>query len=230
MYDLLKLEAREVGREKPAHVLRKEGHVPGVIFGKGMESLPFQVPMKNFTKFMNNSHSKVFEVEVGTGKHLVSLENIQRDHFGTRYMHIELQKLQKGQATTVTLPIKMVGESPAAEREEGVVSLYVHEMDVKGLPKDLVDHIEIDISALEVNDSIHLSEIKPPHGLSWVEDGELVLAHCAPPRKEEVEEPEETEEVEAKAESEAEGTDSSEEGSDTEKSEEESKKSDNEAS
>lgn len=224
MYDLLKLETRDVGREKPAHALRKEGHVPGVIFGKGMESLPFQVPMKDFTKFMNHSHSKVFEVQVGSGKHLVSLENIQRDHLGSRYMHIELQKLQKGQATTVTLPIKMVGESPAAQRDEGIVSLYVHEMDVKGLPKDFVDHIEIDISGLEVNESIHLSDITPPKGLSWVEDGELVLAHCAPPKMEPVEEPEESEEVEAHA------ADSSEGHSDAEKSEHSDEDSDKEAS
>lgn len=225
MYDLLKVEARNKGLEKPAHILRKEGHVPGVIFGKGMDSLPFQVPMKDFTKFMNHSHSKVFEVEVGSGKHLVSLENIQRDHLGSRYMHIELQKLQKGQATTVTLPIKMVGESPAAERDEGIVSLYVHEMDVKGLPKDFVDHIEIDISALEVNDSIHLSDIKPPKGLSWVEDGELVLAHCAPPKMEPIEEPEE--EVEAQA---ADSTEEHGEAEKSEHSEENSEKSDKEAS
>lgn len=212
MYDLLKLEARNVGHEKPAHTLRREGHVPGVIFGKGIDSVPFQVPMKDFTKFMNHSSSKVFEVQVGTGKHLVSLENIQRDHLGSRYMHIELQKLQKGEATVVTLPIKMIGESPAAQREEGIVSLQVHEMDVKGLPKDFVDHIEVDISELEVNETIHLSDIKPPKGLSWVEDDDLVLAHCAPPRMEPVEEPEESEEVEVHA------ADSSEEHGEDEKS------------
>lgn len=224
MYDLLKLETRKTGSEQPAHILRKEGHVPGVIFGKGMESLPFRVPLKNFTKFMNKSHSKVFEVEVSGSKHLVSLENIQRDHLGSRYMHIELQKLQKGQATVVTLPIKMVGESPAAKRDEGIVSLYVHEMDVKGLPKDFVDHIEIDISELEVNESIHLSDIKPPHGLSWEEDGELVLAHCAPPKMEPVETPEESEEVEAHA------ADSTEEHSESEHTGESEKDSDKEAS
>lgn len=224
MYDLLKLEARNTGSERPAHVLRKEGHVPGVIFGKGMDSMPFQVPLKDFTKFVNNSHSKVFEVEVGGSKHLVSLENIQRDHLGSRYMHIELQKLQKGQATVVTLPIKMIGESPAAARDEGIVSLYVHEMDVKGLPKDFVDHIEIDISGLEVNDSIHLSDVKPPHGLSWVEDGELVLAHCAPPKMEPVEEPEASEEVEVHA------ADSSEEHGEATASHESGEDSDKEAS
>lgn len=188
MYEMLKLEARAHRDQKSAKKIRGEGYVPGVIFGKGMDSVSFQVPLKDFTKFMHHSHSKVFEVEVaGFGKHLVSLEHIQRDHLGSKYIHIELHKLSQHEKTIVTLPVKMVGACPGV-KAGGIVNLHVHEIDVKGLPKDFVEYIEVDVSGLDINHSIHLSDITPPHGLSWVDDGEFVMAHCSAPRLEVVEE------------------------------------------
>lgn len=188
MYEMLKLEARAHRDQKSPRKIRNEGYVPGVIFGKGMDSVTFQVPLKDFTKFMHNSHSKVFEVEVaGYGKHLVSLENIQWDHMGSKYLHIELHKLSQHEKTVVTLPVRMVGTAPGV-KAGGIVNLHIHEMDVKGLPKDFVECIEVDVSSLDINHSIHLSDLTPPKGLSWVEDGELVMVHCAAPRLEVVEE------------------------------------------
>lgn len=187
MYELLKLEARAHRDQKSPNKVRSEGYVPGVIFGKGMDSVTFQVPLKDFTKFMHNSHSKVFEVEVkGHGKHLVSLENIQRDNMGSKYMHIELHKLSQHEKTVVTLPVRIVGEAPGV-KAGGIVGLHVHEIDVKGLPKDFVECIEVNVAGLDINHSIHLEDITPPAGLSWVDDGDLVLVHCAAPRLEVVE-------------------------------------------
>lgn len=182
MYQLLKTESRGSRNQVPPHKLRKEGWVPGVIYGKGMDSVTFQIPLKEWKSFYNRAHSKVFEVEVkGEGRHLVSLENIQKDHLGSKVLHLEFHHLDQKQATIITLPIRLVGEA-VGTKAGGVVSVDHHEIDVKGLPSDFVEFIEVDVSGLEVHESIHLSDIKAPKGLSFVESPDTVIAHCAIPK------------------------------------------------
>lgn len=182
MYQLLKTEARAHRDQMPPRRLRHEGYVPGVIYGKGMDSVPFRVALKDWKRFYQRAHSKVFEVEVeGSGRHLVSLENIQKDHLGTHVLHLEFHHLDQTQETVITLPVRLKGEAIGV-KGGGVVSLDHHEFDVKGLPKDFPDYIEVDISNLEVNESIHLSDITPPPGLRWMDDGDTVVAHCSIPR------------------------------------------------
>lgn len=181
MYQLLKTEARGNRDQMPPNRLRKEGWVPGVIYGKGMDSVPFRVPTAEWKKFWQRSHSKIFEVDVAGQRHLVSLEKVQKDALGTHVMHLEFHHLNQTEQTIITLPIRLVGEAPGL-KAGGIVAMDHHEVDVKGLPRDFVECIEVDVSNLEVNHSIHLGDITPPKGLSWVESPDTVIAHCAIPR------------------------------------------------
>ncbi len=182
MYQMLKTEARAHRDVMPPQRLRREGWIPGVIYGRGMESVTFQVQKSEWTKFVQRAHSKIFEVEVpGNGKHLVSIDNVQKDPMGSHIMHLEFHHLEQNKATIVTLPFKVTGEAVGL-KAGGVVTLDIHEIDVKGLPKDFVESIEVDITGLDINHSIHLSDLKLPRGLSFVDDGETVVAHCAIPR------------------------------------------------
>jgi large subunit ribosomal protein L25 len=182
MYQLLKTEARGSRDQMPPHRMRKEGWIPGVIYGKGIESVTFRIPAKEWKRFYTSAHSKVFEVEVpGNGRHLVSLENVQKNHLGNQIMHLEFHHLDQKQVTVITLPIKLVGEAIGL-KGGGVVSIDHHEVDVKGLPGDFVEYIEVNVSNLDVHESIHLSDITPPKGLSFVDGGDTVIAHCAIPK------------------------------------------------
>lgn len=189
MYEKLTTESRQLNRDHSTKILRKKGYVPGIIYGKGLESLPIMVPGSKLHKFLESS-GRVFEVQVSKGQtFLVNLDNIQWDHMGNQALHVAFHKLEAGVKTRVTIPIHFVGESKGHKLEGGVIHQAYSEIEVEGLPKDMPEYIEIDISDLDVNSAIHLSEINPPQGCSWYGvDPEIVLISCQPPRAERVEE------------------------------------------
>lgn len=180
MYEVLKTSARETGHQVKPKQLRKEGWVPGVIFGKGTEPVHFKVPTITLTKFLHHS-GKVFEVEVeSAGKHLVNIQEIQWNHLGTELVHVAFHKLQAGQKTKITVPIHWVGDAKG-HREGGVVHYTYNEVELEGLPKDMPEYYEIDITELEMDASLHFSDLTPPAGCTFTntDDHVLVSIHHA---------------------------------------------------
>ena len=96
MYEVLKAGQRETGKHIKAKQMRKEGWIPGVIFGKNQEPVHFKVPAMTIQKFLTHS-GKVFEVEVeSAGKHLVNVQELQWNHLGNELVHVSFHKLQAG--------------------------------------------------------------------------------------------------------------------------------------
>jgi large subunit ribosomal protein L25 len=185
VYELLKTQHRQ----GPVKSLRKEGYVPGVVYGKGMESVNFQVNSLSMKKFLSHS-GKVFEVEVaGSGKHLVSLDNIQWDHMGDKMMHVAFHKIAANEKTTVTLPIHFEGTA-VGTKSGGIVQHVMNEVEVKGLPKDMPEYITVDVSEIDIHGHLCLKDIPAPKGLEWAHDVEANVVSCHPPKVEVVEEPE----------------------------------------
>lgn len=190
MYQCLKVEDRKHrDQQKPSH-LRNEGWVPGVLFGKEMDSLSLQVKEQDLRNFLGHSGS-VFEIEIAGKKHLCNLDNIQKDALGAKTMHVSFHKLKAGQKTTVSVPLHYTGEA-AGVKAGGVLNLMVDHVDIEALPKDIPEFVEIDISAIELGGSIHLSDISMPKGCTWKSDIEMNLLSCHAPKIV----PDSTEEVE----------------------------------
>ncbi len=182
MYELLTTDGRETGRNWKPSALRKEGWVPGVIYGKGTEPVHFKVPAMKLKKFLGRS-GKVFEVEVtGYGKHLVNVQDIQWDHFGDTMMHVAFHKLQANQKTKVTVPIHWAGEAPG-HKAGGVVNHAYNEIELYGLPKDFPEYYEVNVDTLEMNGNIHLEDLTPPRGCEFTNTDNPVIVSCHPPKK-----------------------------------------------
>ncbi|MDD0852069.1 50S ribosomal protein L25 [Halobacteriovorax sp. GB3] len=182
MYELLKTEWRDDKVKAPLTRMRRDGWVPGVLFGKGFESTSFMVRKNDLTKFLHHS-GKVFEVEVkGYGKHLVSLDNVQWDHMGDFIKHISFHKISANEKTIVKLPIHFVGEAVGI-KEGGVVQQVMQEVEVKGLPKDMPEFLEFDISSLGFHSHFTLHDVTLPKGLEFHHDMEDTLVSCHPPKK-----------------------------------------------
>jgi large subunit ribosomal protein L25 len=183
VYELLKTQHRA----EPVKSIRKEGYVPGVVYGKGMESVTFKVDSHSITKFLHHS-GKVFEVEVaGQGKHLVSLDNVQWDNMGDKMMHIAFHKISANEKTTVTLPIHFEGTA-VGSKSGGIVQHVMNEVEVKGLPKDMPEFISVDVAGLDIHGHLSLKDIPAPKGLEWAHDVEANVVSCHPPKAEVVEE------------------------------------------
>lgn len=180
MYQCLKVENRQHRDQAKPKALRKEGWIPGVIFGKEIKSVSMQVKETDLKKFLQGSGS-VFEIEVGGTKHLCNLDHLQKDALGQKYVHVSFHKLKANQKTTVNVPIHYVGDAPGV-KAGGVLNLMYDSLDVKGLPKDIPEFIEVDLSTIEMNESFHLSSVTCPPGCEWTIDEETNLVSCHAPK------------------------------------------------
>lgn len=189
--DILKVEKRDVGASTAQ--MRKEGYIPGVIFGKDFDGANFKVPKVDLAKFLHNS-GKVFEVEFAGKKHLVTLSHVQRGHLGTDFVHCSFHKVSAKDKVSLSLPIHFIGEA-AGIKHGGLVNINFHEVEVEGLPKDMPEFLEFDLSGLELDENWTLEHFTLPKGLTWVHDVTDTVVTCSMPRVEVEPEVEETEMV-----------------------------------
>ena len=191
MYELLKSQFRGDKTSHPLRSIRSNGFVPGTIYGKDFSPVSFQVETMELKKFLVHS-GQIFQVEIeGYGKHLVNLDNIQYDHMGNHMMHIAFHKISENQETTAELPIVLTGTAMGI-KSGGVVQHVLQHVSVKGLPKDFPEHIEFDVTELDMNHHFSLSDMTPPKGLSWVTASTENVVSCHAPKLEMVSDTEES--------------------------------------
>jgi len=185
MNTALKAEPRLSKKIIRPNQLRNKGIVPGNIYGKHVGSLPVQFTQKDFTVLLAQG-SKIVDIDVaGKGKFMASIEHIQRDPVKGKFIHVAFHELMKGEEATVTLPLRFVGEAPGV-KEGGVFLAVDQEIDVAGLPSDIPEFIEIDISGLNIGDSIAFSEVKlPPKITLKVSHPEENVVSITMPKKQE---------------------------------------------
>ena len=157
--------------------------------GKGALSLSHQ----KLLILLDNErfYSTILNLKVGEETQAAVLKDVQRHPFKNAIVHIDFQRVEENQKIRISIPLHFKGEavSPGVKAQGGLVSHMRTEVEVTCLPKDLPEFIEVDISGLALNESIHLSQLKIPEGVHLVElakeDAAVVAIHS--PRAEEPE-------------------------------------------
>jgi large subunit ribosomal protein L25 len=179
--------------------LRKQGIVPGILYGR-TKPVAISVGERELRAALTTAAGShvVLDVAVGTGSaHSAILKEFQRDKVRGTITHIDLQEVRLDQPIQTAVAVTLVGEA-AGVKEGGVLSHAVTEVNVEALPLEVPQHIEVDVSALGIGDSIRLGEIEAPAGVTFLDDpDETVLASVTQPTR--VEEPEEGAEGEEEA-------------------------------
>lgn len=229
----VKLRAAKRGLEKTsAKATRNSGMVPGIVYGQGKEATPIQVEAGELVKaFAAAGTSKILDLQVeGAKDQSVLFHDIQYDHLGKNIIHFDLYTVKMDEKIRTEVPIHFVGESPVVYEQNATLLKNIEGIEVEALPKDLPESIEVDISGLtEMEQSIHISDLKLPEGVTiFVEPEEMIVKTEAPREEEEEEEIPEDAEAAVAAEHGGESPAESEEGGDTEEASEEPKGGNNE--
>jgi large subunit ribosomal protein L25 len=169
--------------------LRREGLVPGVVYSGGSEATAFQVNERDVRSVIAEG-AALFDLSVDGGKaRPVVIKEQQLHPVRGSLTHIDLQEVRLDEAieAEVTIELEGVDDSPGV-KGGGVLEHVTREITVEALPTAIPDKITVDVSAMEINDTLQLSTIEPPAGVTFVvEEGEEVtIATLAPPRVEEV--------------------------------------------
>ncbi len=183
----LKGTAREAG--KNISNLRAEGMIPAVVYGAGRETASISVPFTDFVKvYKEAGESGTISLELPTGTVTVLVQDVSDDPIKSVPQHVDFLAIDVNKPIEVTVPLEFVGVSPAVKGSLGTLVKVIHEINVKGLPKDLPHSISVDISTLDVVDShINVSDLAVPSGVELLAKPTDVVASITAV-KEEVEE------------------------------------------
>jgi large subunit ribosomal protein L25 len=191
----LALTARTPEGSRSARRLRREGLVPGVIYGGGDEPQHFAVDGRILRNTLAHSGA-ILEVTVDGGQGTpVLVKDVQRHPVRGEAVHVDLLRVRMDEAihTTVALELRGADEAPGVV-EGGVLSQETRELNIEALPGDIPDVIVHDVSGMEMNATLTLSAVTAPEGVKLLDDpDETVIATITPPTAEPVEEEIETE-------------------------------------
>jgi large subunit ribosomal protein L25 len=204
----LKVDPRTEFGSRTSRRMRREGLVPGVVYSGGSEATHFQVAERDVRSVIAEG-AALFDLSVDGGKaRPVVIKEQQLHPVKGTLRHIDLQEVKLDEAIQAEVLIELEGVDDApGVKASGVLEHVTREILVEALPTAIPDKIVVDVSAMEINDTLQLSTITPPSGVTFVADDpeEVTIATLAPPRVEEAA-PEVEEETELVGE--AEGGDS----------------------
>ena len=170
---------REGRGKNDARRARREGMVPVTLYGGGAETVAAVAPLRDLAAILRSEAGRntIFTIDIeGVGESEVMFNDRQIDPVKGRLIHADLTRLVKGQKIEVTVPLHLTGEPVGVKEKQGVLEQVIREIDVRCEPRDIPDSIDVDVSNLDVHDTLHVSDIKVSEGVEILTDGDLVIA------------------------------------------------------
>ncbi|HEV2791914.1 MAG TPA: 50S ribosomal protein L25 [Solirubrobacterales bacterium] len=184
----LKATPREQFGSRASRRMRREGAVPGVVYSGGSEATPFQVSEREIRSILSQG-AALFDLEVEGSKAVpVVIKDAQHHPVRGSFQHLDLMQVNLKEAIQAEVAIELEGVDDApGVKGGGVLEHVTREITVEALPAEIPDNICVDVSALEINDTLTLTAISPPEGVTFVADepDEVTIVTVSPPRVEE---------------------------------------------
>jgi large subunit ribosomal protein L25 len=182
--NLIKAAARPRAGKGAARAERRAGRVPGIIYGDGKEPLPISLDYSELRQRIYAGHflTTIHDVEVDGVKHRVIPRDFQLDAVRDLPLHVDFMRLGEGATIRVNVPIRVknADQAPGVKRG-GTVSIVTHTIEVRCLAEAIPTAIEVDVGALEINYSKHLSDVELPPGVRAVSGKNFTLVTVVPP-------------------------------------------------
>jgi large subunit ribosomal protein L25 len=195
----LKVAPREVFGSRATRRLRKDGLVPGVVYGQGGDARPFQVAERELRNVLQEGQT-LLDLEVDGSKAVPVVIKEQQHHpVRGEVTHLDCLEVRLDEEIQAEVAVELEGtENAPGVREGGVLEHVTREITVEALPTAIPEQIVVDVSAMEINDTINLASVSIPSGVKLMADDpeEITIATLSPPRIEEEPEPELEEEAE----------------------------------
>ena len=169
--------------------LRQQGWVPGVMYGRNFTPISLQFEGRSLRQVLSQvGGSQIIGIKVKGVKQpeMALLRDMQRDPIRGTLLHVDFYRVDMAERLTAEVPLAIVGESPAAAQNEGVLLYGLSTIEVECLPSDLVDAIEVDLADLvEIDQAIHVSDLAVPAGMDVLTDLDEMIVRVVPMREEE---------------------------------------------
>jgi len=194
----LKAEGRSDTGSPSARRMRREGFVPAVVYGHGDESRNLKIREQELQNLLDriSVDNTLVDLEVDGGEpRKVLIREVQRHPWRRRVLHVDFFQIRADESIRVAVPLELVGIPLGVREDGGILQQSRHEIEVECLPGEIPEKFELDVSSLEIGDSLHVADLNTG-GVRPLEDLDLTLCVVVPPTVIQVEEEEEEEELE----------------------------------
>lgn len=178
MSEIITLEAeRRSVIGKKVKQLRREGKLPAVVYGSGIEPTPIVMEEAAATKVLRSlSSSTLVKILLGGEVHTTLVRERQVDRLAARFLHIDFLAVSMTEMLTANVPVRLVGHAPVVDNFEALLLTENETLEVEALPADLPEGIEVDVSGLEeLGDTVILSDLKFGEGVTILADPDTVV-------------------------------------------------------
>ncbi len=184
----LAIEVRENTGKGVARKLRAAGRIPGVFYGKKLSATPITLDPHVLERALKKSDAgmnTLFDVQIQGGGELqgkvVLVKDLQRDPVTGSFLHADLYAVDLEQALQVSVPLHVTGKAPGVEMG-GILDQALREIELSCLPTAIPREIQVDVSGLNLGDSIHIRDLGLPEGVDLVSDPDLSVVSVVAPR------------------------------------------------
>ena len=174
--------------------MRTAGRIPAVIYGKQQQPQNLEVTVKDMENLVHHSVSEILLVDLAVKddarpKRLALVQEVQHHALSGKMVHIDFHEVAENEKVTIMVPVETTGEAAGVKNGGGVLEHVLFKIKARGLPKDLPEVLIVDVTSLEIGQSIHIGDIKAPEGVEILGDKHISVIAVAAPLAEVVETP-----------------------------------------
>jgi len=170
---------RQGGNKNDARRLRREGLIPAVLYGAGLESLTISVDPKQMKRILasETGHNTIFDLSAGGDSGKAMIVDWQADPIKGALLHVDLKRIAMDQLLRVSVPVLLKGEAPGVKVQGGILEQMMREVEVECLPADIPNHIDGDVSQLMFGQTLRVSDLPHSDKIRFISDENQAIAH-----------------------------------------------------
>ena len=177
----IEAKSRKGGNKNDARRLRKDGLIPAVLYGAGLESLTIAVDPKQMKRILSSEagHNTIFDLSAGGDSGKAMIVDWQADPIKGSLLHVDLKRIAMNVKLVVSVPVHLKGEAPGVKVQGGILEQMMREVEIECLPADIPSHIDGDVSQLVFGQTLRVSDLPHSDKLRFVTDANQAIAHVA---------------------------------------------------
>ncbi|MEE3329872.1 MAG: 50S ribosomal protein L25 [Myxococcota bacterium] len=173
----LAVEVRESGGKGVARKLRQQGRIPAVLYGQGRDPVSLVLEPRVLEKLLHDEgHNALFDLEAdGLGSRTVLVKSLQRHPVRGELIHADFFEINVSETITVSVTLHLVGTPVGVTQDDGIVDHQLREVELDCLPRAIPESIDIDVAAMNLGETLHVSDLILPEGVEMKTHAELAV-------------------------------------------------------
>ena len=189
---ILEARPRTPGTKNDARRVRREGKIPGVVYGAGKDATSVSLDPRQVSRILNSQtgHNTIFELAMDGERTQAMIVDWQYEPIKGSLLHIDLKRIAMDKKLTVEVPIVLKGEAIGVKQQGGIMEQLLREVEVECLPADIPNSIEVDVTELVFGKVLRVADLPKSSQLKYLTDANQPVAHVTAVKEEEVATPE----------------------------------------